>query len=463
MVDFGGWKRRKASVFAGTTAVILLLGGVLFVRDLAVLGQEVDSLATPLDFGGGAYEIGALDHISDQQRQEIEMMLAENMAVLAENGRLSTPNLAVDVKFGWPLKLKDGLTDPGYHGISFFVDQNPAFPNQIKDFACSNRTYDTSSGYNHRGTDFFIWPFEWNKMAADEVEIVAAAPGIIVGKWDGIFDRRCSFAGSADWNAVYIRHEDGSVAWYGHMKNGSVTSKALWDTVEIGEYLGVVGSSGPSTGPHLHFEVHDSANSLIDPYAGQCNRLNSQSWWAEQRPYYDSAVNKLTTGFAPVNFTSCPNPTITNERSEFKPGDVVYLTAYYRDQLSGQKSVNTIYRPDNKVFTTWIGESNKDHYEMSYWWRSYELPVDAPGGNWVYEVVFEEETVRHEFFVDGEIIEIEDHQSYLPLVRKDPTPTPLPPTSTPTFTPTVTMTSTATLTATGTVSATLTLSETMVP
>ena len=71
----------------GTTAVILLLGGVLFVRDFAVLGQEVDSLAVPLDSGGGEYEIGALDLISEEQRQEIESMLAENMAVLAENGR----------------------------------------------------------------------------------------------------------------------------------------------------------------------------------------------------------------------------------------------------------------------------------------------------------------------------------------------------------------------------------------
>ena len=50
-------------------------------------------------------------------------------------------------------------------------------------------------------------------------------------------------------------HADGSVAWYGHMKAGSLTNKAVGQTVSSGEYLGIVGSSGNSTGPHLHFGI----------------------------------------------------------------------------------------------------------------------------------------------------------------------------------------------------------------
>ena len=36
-------------------------------------------------------------------------------------------------------------------------------------------------------------------------------------------------------------HADGSIAWYGHMKSGSLTEKQ--DTVAQGEYLGIIGSS----------------------------------------------------------------------------------------------------------------------------------------------------------------------------------------------------------------------------
>ena len=90
--------------------------------------------------------------------------------------------------------------------------------------------------------------------ASDAVRIVAAAPGTIVSKTDGNFDRNCAI-GSGQWNAVYVRHADNSVAWYGHMKSGSLTTKAVGETVVTGEYLGIVGSSGSSTGPHLHFEI----------------------------------------------------------------------------------------------------------------------------------------------------------------------------------------------------------------
>ena len=56
------------------------------------------------------------------------------------------------------------------------------------------------------------------------------------------------------------------MAWYGHLKRGSVTPKVVGAPVAAGEYLGTGGRFGNSTGPHLHFEL-DAARKLTHPHA----------------------------------------------------------------------------------------------------------------------------------------------------------------------------------------------------
>lgn len=55
-------------------------------------------------------------------------------------------------------------------------------------------------------------------------------------------------------NMVLINHGDGYKTRYAHMVKGSITV-AVGDYVEAGQTIGKVGSTGNSTGPHLHFEV----------------------------------------------------------------------------------------------------------------------------------------------------------------------------------------------------------------
>lgn len=55
-------------------------------------------------------------------------------------------------------------------------------------------------------------------------------------------------------NMVLINHHDGYKTRYAHMISGSITVR-VGDYVEAGRTIGRVGSTGNSTGPHLHFEV----------------------------------------------------------------------------------------------------------------------------------------------------------------------------------------------------------------
>ena len=55
-------------------------------------------------------------------------------------------------------------------------------------------------------------------------------------------------------NMVLINHGDGYKTRYAHMVSGSMTV-SVGEYVEAGQTIGKVGSTGNSTGPHLHFEV----------------------------------------------------------------------------------------------------------------------------------------------------------------------------------------------------------------
>lgn len=109
-----------------------------------------------------------------------------------------------------------------------------------------------------RGTGSFSWParghisssfgMRWGRMhkgidIAGSGSIRAADNGRVVSAgWDGDYGK-----------AVIIDHGNGMSTLYGHMRSISVS---VGDVVSKGKVIGVMGSTGDSTGVHLHFEVH---------------------------------------------------------------------------------------------------------------------------------------------------------------------------------------------------------------
>ncbi len=231
-----------------------LLRGAILIAGLGPLGAAgAESVPKPvvdgtvmlsgapaLGSGRGALPEGTRDDIGPEQRERIWRDLDASVAKLA----LATPRpkAGQPPKFIWPLRPASGFPHPSFYEISNYVDHDRAFPDKVQDYSCGARTYDTAAGYNHQGTDIALTPDGWNMMEAKAVQIVAAADGTIVYKNDGNFDRNCAF-NSLDWNAVYVQHDDGSIAWYGHMKQGSQTAKPVGQRVVAGEFLGNVGSS----------------------------------------------------------------------------------------------------------------------------------------------------------------------------------------------------------------------------
>ena len=92
-------------------------------------------------------------------------------------------------------------------------------------------------GYNkmHKGTDF---------AAPSGTPIMASGSGtIVIAKW-------CGGGG----NCIKIKHNSTYQTVYAHMKNFAKGMR-VGKKVRQGEIIGYVGSTGMSTGPHLHYEV----------------------------------------------------------------------------------------------------------------------------------------------------------------------------------------------------------------
>lgn len=354
--------------------------------------------ATPPSASGGFETVEQVGCLSENERLRIRSMLDENLDYLSGIGQLPETTEGA-VLLDWPLVPAAGLLDTGYHIVNNFVDLDPAFPDEVLDYNCGTRTYDRPSGYNHSGIDYVTWPFWWYKMDNDLIEIVAAESGTLIGKDDGNDDRSCSIGGS--WNAAYVMHADGSTAWYGHMKDGSVTSKPIGSAIAAGEYLGIVGSSGSSTVPHLHLEVHDSEDNIVEPYTGPCQ--TDPSWWAEQRPYYDSAINLIATHDEIPVFPTCPMTETPNLETYFDPGDTVHVALYFRDFLAGQLVEMRMVMPDGNVWQTWEHSiADPPHLSGAYWVWTWFMPV-APEGWWTFEADYEGVTYSARFAMGSDI------------------------------------------------------------
>jgi hypothetical protein len=156
-----------------------------------------------------------------------------------------------------------------------YLDHDPG--SGARDHACGLKAYN-----GHGGVDILLRNFQ----AQDKgVPVIAAADGTVTWVSDGLPDRNTTWEGTSGFgNAVEITHPGGVSTIYGHLRRGSV-AVSHGESVRRGAVLGLVGSSGKSNWPHLHFEVRKGGASL-DPFAGECSP--TQSLWADQLAYQNA-------------------------------------------------------------------------------------------------------------------------------------------------------------------------------
>ncbi|MEM9553366.1 MAG: peptidoglycan DD-metalloendopeptidase family protein [Acidobacteriota bacterium] len=172
------------------------------------------------------------------------------------------PFKAVD-RYRWPIHSSAG------HPYTAYYDNNGG-SGQL-DWRCGTFTYN-----NHRGTDVGVngW---W---------IYAGANGSLWASNDGCPTTGYIGSGCGGGFGNYVKLSHGwaqSRNWYtiyAHLRNGSVVASYH----SCGNRLGISGSSGNSSGPHLHFEVNAYGHPGDDPFSGSCS--GSVSYWCNQNGGY---------------------------------------------------------------------------------------------------------------------------------------------------------------------------------
>ncbi|WP_088051879.1 peptidoglycan DD-metalloendopeptidase family protein [Virgibacillus dakarensis] len=121
----------------------------------------------------------------------------------------------------------------------------------------SPHTKNITSGFGNRscsGCSSFHGAIDVASSGIRGTPITAFADGeIVISKANGTtFQSSSSNMGTGYGWYVEIKHEDGTRTRYGHMME---KGKPVGTKVQAGDVIGKVGSTGASTGPHMHFEV----------------------------------------------------------------------------------------------------------------------------------------------------------------------------------------------------------------
>lgn len=224
----------SAPVLLGVAAMAVSVGGVLTTTspDLAAAGQARIGSVSALSGSDaiGAVRPGVLSRASDRDalgdaagvelEEQVEAQAQQRNAALDQLAKKAEQRAGVLADNAWVLPLT------GYRLTASFGE------------------YGLWSSY-HTGMDF---------AAPAGTPIMAVARGVITSTgYDGAYG-----------NKTVLTLEDGTEVWFAHQTSILVS---VGDTVAPGDVIGSVGSTGNSTGSHLHLEVRPGGGDPVDPRA----------------------------------------------------------------------------------------------------------------------------------------------------------------------------------------------------
>jgi len=198
-------------------------------------------------------EAAALQELIDEISAKIEAREIEQAALYAEQARIDAliDSITRNVE-SLSAEVQRQIEE---QRVNNPVIVNPSIPVGGMFLWPSDTTFHISSGFGprsspggigstfHRGIDI---------PAPHGSNVLASADGVVVhSKFNGGFG-----------NYILINHGGGYFTVYAHQSQNIVSAGQV---VVQGQVIGFVGSTGNSTGPHIHFEIHAPGRGPVDP------------------------------------------------------------------------------------------------------------------------------------------------------------------------------------------------------
>jgi YD repeat-containing protein len=207
---------------------------------------------------------GDIAAMRSQQRQQPSVLIAQSYSPRAYPAPVANPTLSFNGEASVPIEI----APPKQRTFKPVATASPyAAPNGDSEGDLVN----PEDRFPGTTTINFVWPTKgtltsrfgrrWGRMHKG-IDIAAPIGTPINAAADGV----AIVAGyqSAYGNLVEIRHADGTTTRYAH---NSELSVSVGQTVRQGQQIARMGSTGHSTGSHLHFEIRHSGGSAVNPMA----------------------------------------------------------------------------------------------------------------------------------------------------------------------------------------------------
>ena len=270
-----------------------------------------------------------------------------------------------------PQTIRLGLPVEGELGrdvwIINHVDNAPA-EGAVRDFTCGRQTYD-----GHQGTDFALRSFRQMDSGA---YVIATAAGRVITVIDSLFDRNKRVDRSLGLgNFVAIQHPEGVATYYAHIRRGSALVR-VGDSVTRGQRIALIGSSGTSEDPHLHFEVWMN----VDPFSGSCSARTVR--WDDQPAYRNTftLIDADVTTWPPLLDTLRERP--PSATTILKQDTSVTFWSLQQHVQSADRLGVTWLTPDNEVWFRYEADAGVESSYL-YWWSWIRRPTST--GLWRVE------------------------------------------------------------------------------
>ncbi|MEZ6125032.1 MAG: peptidoglycan DD-metalloendopeptidase family protein [Planctomycetaceae bacterium] len=267
-------------------------------------------------------------------------------------------------KLVWPIEGTPFVTTT----VANYVDTNPL--SGIGDYHGGALSYNGHDAWDIGPPGF---------LQQDEgLELYAAADGVVVSAHDGEYDRQTAWLDPAPAaNYVIIDHGDGWRTLYWHMREDSVTVN-VGDIVQAGDVIGYMGSSGISTGTHVHFTLQHYGFTVEPMFDESTYMASPVGYVGDQRALMQATVTNYNPG---PHHQEHPS-----EVRNFKQqsGTTVYVIGDFSGIQVGDLIEYVWKKPDG---TTWLTTSHTStgNYGSSWWWWSRTLPTVPDLGTWTID------------------------------------------------------------------------------